>query len=346
MKTTRQKSHWKFKSRMVLELIKVYCSFYDLFKQYQYLPQQHNHWKQYSFHHVIFTNRLKKIFIVAILCIIFAGCTQQEGKKEESNELLPTDRIELNYPNAEVAILGTFHFKSNVDAYKRKYHIDISTEKTQNEIQELLDHLKGFQPTKIALEFPIKNQDKLDSLYQEYRKDNFELPVAEMYQLGFRLAKQLGHPHIYGVDTQAPLHLETRVADWEQYAKETGLQDKWNDFTTYFTEKYTNSDSLKTTMSLLDYYSFLNSKEVELVSGQDKLNGMIQLGAGDTYIGADGITKDYRRNLRIYANMLNLIESDEDRFLMIYGSSHKRILRHFFEDSMEFTYKDISPYLE
>ncbi len=99
-------------------------------------------------------------------------------------------------------------------------------------------------------------------------------------------------------------------------------------------------------MSLVDYYIFLNSKEVEDVSGQDKLNGMIQLGAGDTYIGADGITKDYRRNLRIYANMLSLIESDEDRILMIYGSSHKRILRRFFEDSMEFTYVDISSFLE
>ncbi len=292
------------------------------------------------------TSKFKTMAIMAILCVVFSGCSHKEARKEENAKVLQTKSIEIKYPTAEVAILGTFHFQSNVDAYKRKYHVDISAEKTQQEIQELLDHLKRFQPTKIALEVPVKKQEKLDSLYQEYRKGNFELPVPEMYQLGFRLAKQLDHPHIYGVDTQAPLHMENRVADWEQYAKETGVYDKWRYFDSYFTGKYASSDSLKTTMSLLDYYSFLNSKEVEDVSGQDKLNGMIQLGAGDSYIGADGITKDYRRNLRIYANMLHLIESDEDRFLMIYGSSHKRILRHFFEDSLEFTYMDISSYLK
>ncbi len=288
---------------------------------------------------------MKKILITIISCVVFTGCNLKEARKNEDNKVLSTEKVKIDYPTAEVAILGTFHFRSNVDAYKRKFHIDISSEKTQQEIQELLDHLKRFRPTKIVLEVPIKKQEKLDSLYQEYRNGNFELPVPEMYQLGFRLAKQLYHPHIYGVDTQAPLHMENRIANWEQYAKETGLHDKWNYFDTYFTKKYSSSDSLKTTMPLVDYYVFLNSKEVEDVSGQDKLNGMIQLGAGDTYIGADGITKDYRRNLRIYANMLNLIESDEDRFLMIYGSSHKRILRHFFEDSMEFTYIDILSYL-
>ncbi|MEM6892422.1 MAG: DUF5694 domain-containing protein [Bacteroidota bacterium] len=289
---------------------------------------------------------MKKIMIPVMACLAFVGCNPKETSKEKDNPDVATQSVNIEYPTAAVAILGTFHFKSNIDAYKRKFHIDISSEKTQQEIQELLEHLKKYQPTKIALEVPIAKQEKLDSLYQAYRKGNFELPVPEMYQLGFRLAKQLNHPHIYGVDTQAPFHMEKRVADWDAYAKETGVYDKWKYFQRYFTQKYTSSDSLKTTMPLLDYYRFLNSKEVEAISGQDKLNGMIQLGAGDTYIGADGITKDYRRNLRIYANMLNLIESDEDRFLMIYGSSHKRILRHFFEDSMEFSYIDITSYLE
>ncbi|MEM6628146.1 MAG: DUF5694 domain-containing protein [Bacteroidota bacterium] len=328
MKKTRQKPTSKFEKIMILELLTACCSHYEL------APQQLSNKERNVLYQARITTQLKKILIMANLCLVFAGCSHKEERKVGNNEVLQTERSEINYPTAEVAILGTFHFKSNIDAYKRKYHVDISSEKTQKEIQELLDHLKRFQPTKIALEVPIKKQAKLDSLYQEYRKGNFELPVPEMYQLGFRLAKQLDHPHIYGVDTQAPLHLENRVADWDQHAKETGLYEKWNYFTSYFTKKYSTSDSLKTTMPLLAYYSFLNSQEVEKVSGQDKLSGMIQLGAGDSYIGADGITKDYRRNLRIYANMLNLIESDEDRFLMIYGSSHKRILRHFFEDSM------------
>ncbi|MEM1339871.1 MAG: DUF5694 domain-containing protein [Bacteroidota bacterium] len=342
MKTTRQKWTPKFETKVVLEFLKTCCSLHQWAQQYTLVSQQLRYWKW----DIRSTTRLEKTVVIAILCLVFTGCNPKEETKEAHTEVQPNEGTAIAYPTAEVAILGTFHFQANIDSYKRKHHIDISTEKTQQEIQELLDHLKQFRPTKIALEAPIKKQKKLDSLYQEYRKGNFTLPVPEMFQLGFRLAKQLGHPHIYGVDTQAPLHLENRVPDWEQYAKATGLYNKWRYFDAYFKAKYTSSDSLKTTMSLLDYYSFLNSKEVEALSGQDKLNGIIQLGAGDTYIGADGMTKDYRRNLRIYANMLHLIESDEDRFLMIYGSSHKRILRHFFEDSMEFNYVDISSYLE
>ncbi|MEM7575526.1 MAG: DUF5694 domain-containing protein [Bacteroidota bacterium] len=340
MKTTRLKLRSKDQIKVILELLKKSSSLYEL------THQQLGSWKRDILCQTNANSKLAKALIITILCLVFTGCSHQEEIKEGNSEALQTTRVKIDYPSAEVAILGTFHFESNVDAYERKYHVDISSEKTQEEIQELLDHLQRFQPTKIVLEVPIEKQEKLDSLYQEYRKGNFELPVPEMFQLGFRLAKQLDHPHIYGVDVQAPLHMENRVADWDQYAKETGLYDKWNYFDSYFTEKYTTSDSLKTTMPLLNYYRFLNSREVEIVSGQDKLNGVIQLGAGDSYIGADGITKDYRRNLRIYANMLSLIESDEDRFLMIYGSSHKRILRHFFEDSLEFTYVDILSFLE
>ena len=112
---------------------------------------------------------MKEILITIISCIAFTGCELSEAKKSDDNKLLSTKKVEIDYPTADVAILGTFHFRSNVDAYKRKFHIDISSEKTQQEIQELLDLLKNFRPTKIVLEAPIKKQEKIDSLYQEYR---------------------------------------------------------------------------------------------------------------------------------------------------------------------------------
>ena len=92
-------------------------------------------------------------------------------------------------------------------------------------------------------------------------------------------------------------------------------------------------------------YAYLNSNEVILANDQQKLSGWIEIGAGDNYLGADLVTHDYRRNLRIYANIVSLIENKNDRFLLIIGSSHTRILRHFFEDGLEFNYTDINDYI-
>lgn len=57
--------------------------------------------------------------------------------------------------------------------------------------------------------------------------------------------------------------------------------------------------------------------------------------------GAEMVAQWYRRNLLIFANILRLIESDEDRILVIYGSGHRAHLREFVEQHPDLT--DVSP---
>ena len=94
-----------------------------------------------------------------------------------------------------VMILGSHHLAGwdgdNID--------DMRAPKRQRELQQLADQLAQFQPTKIAVEV-----DHLDSnLRQEYNaylKDEFQLERHEVHQVGFRLAKMMGHPEIHCVD--------------------------------------------------------------------------------------------------------------------------------------------------
>ncbi len=285
-----------------------------------------------------------KYFVLLTLVI----CSCNHVDKKESGQYFPknnflADSIITYYPKAEVAILGTFHFKANYDSYKRRFHLDVKSEEVQKELENLNNRLKKFQPTKILVEYPRSKQSFLDSLYQEYRANNYELGSNEIFQLGFRLAKSLKHDHIYAVDVQAPLHLEYELPmeDWGSYAEQTGHSQKMNHFFALMEDYHRRSDSLKTTMPLIEYYAYLNSKDATTIAGYEKLSGFIELGANDKYVGADGITMDYRRNLRIYANVLSLIEHDRDRFLMIYGSNHKFILEHLFNSSLEFNLLDI-----
>lgn len=104
----------------------------------------------------------------------------------------------------DVLILGTFHFAyPNLDRIKtsEKNQIDFSTPQRHAEIKNPVDQLAEFKPIKIALELKTWNQSKVDSLYREYLNNSFDLPINESCQVGFRLAKLMGHDRIYCVDT-------------------------------------------------------------------------------------------------------------------------------------------------
>lgn len=283
--------------------------------------------------------------------MFFISCDQRGDIKEQTDndEIMNATPLKaIDLPIADIAILGTFHYVSNVDSYKRKYHIDVTSEKTQKQINGLLERLKTYAPTKVMVEQSISDQMALDSLYQEYKRGTYNLTHNESQQLGFRLAKMLGHDHIYAVDVHAPYEFEYEIDfdRWEEYARKTGHLEKWNTVKAAYRGYHETMDSLKTTMPLTDYYRLLNSKATTRMNLQEKLSGLVELGATDTYLGADGITHDFRRNLRIYANILSLIENEDDRFLLIIGSNHNTILQPFFETSLEFNYVDINDYLE
>ena len=48
------------------------------------------------------------------------------------------------------------------------------------------------------------------------------------------------------------------------------------------------------------------------------------------WAGADLVSDWFRRNMRIYSNVLKVIESPNDRVLVIFGAGHLGWLRHDF----------------
>ncbi len=109
------------------------------------------------------------------------------------------------YPQnkAEVLVLGTFHFAfRDLDIIKtdESNKIDILSPERQAELVDVIERLIKFNPTKIAIEQRSWSQPIIDSLYKKYLSDSLGLPVGEMYQLGFRMAKMLNHNQIYCID--------------------------------------------------------------------------------------------------------------------------------------------------
>src|SRR5260370_1040212 len=56
----------------------------------------------------------------------------------------------------------------------------------------------------------------------------------------------------------------------------------------------------------------------------------------DNYAAADLVADWYKRNLRIHRNILNIEHKPEDRFFILFGSGHSKILQNLIEDSAGF----------
>lgn len=249
---------------------------------------------------------------------------------------------------AKVMLLGTFHF-DNPGLDELNHEIDMMTEQRQAEIKEVVRRLEAFRPTKIAVEAPLGADARLQAHLAGYRAGEFDLPASEVYQVGFRLARRLGHQRLYPVDAWA------RQCDSEQaflaYLEEHGIHEErfrdqinepiWWD---RFTKLWQNNTQLLKTVALWEYLAYINSDE------------QIRLSHGIYLAWPDGDPGDYRvadfmtgwwynRNLRIYANIKRITESPEDRILVIYGSGHLPILRHCVETSYIHELEPVSAYL-
>ncbi|SNR15477.1 DUF5694 domain-containing protein [Tenacibaculum jejuense] len=247
---------------------------------------------------------------------------------------------------SDVFILGSFHFANpGLDTYKQKHAVNIFSEEKQKELKELLRTIKKFAPTKIAVEWRASKQKKLDSLYNAYIKGNFKLKSNEIYQIGFRLGKLLGHKKIYAVDASArnfksdlsKKEHEAKQAYFIDKADEKMLKREMNIDKTYFS-LYEKEDKLKTEVSLLEFFRVLNNDDVINQSHGHYLIGDFKMGEREKndYYGADRAIWWYSRNLRIFQNLLNINTPGEDKVFVLIGAGHLPILNFLAKASVDF----------
>src|SRR5438034_5903488 len=118
---------------------------------------------------------------------------------------------------AEVLVLGVYHMSNPGHDIFNMQADDVLAPKRQAEIAQVMAVLKRFQPTKIAVERD-PGDNRLSKDYADYLAGKHELTRNEIEQLGFRLAKELGHKAVYPVDVDGEFPFQHLV----NYAKASG----------------------------------------------------------------------------------------------------------------------------
>ncbi len=288
-----------------------------------------------------------QIFLLGMLLIV--SCNEKKEISQDYNHFFDTERF-VGKHKAEVSVLGTFHFTNSVPHdYEDQHTVDVLSKERQIELNLLLDKITKFQPSKIFIE---RNRISSDSLisdqYDKYLNEEFGLSENdEVYQIAFQLGKRLGHDKIYCSDARADwlgVDLDWENFDEAAYLKLKGQYEKSNRYN--YDKYYEIEDSLKSILTLSEYLALINDPNNALFNHQIYLTESVLSGAGDHYLGADSVTRWYRRNLRIFANILDLTDFEkEEKLLIIYGASHIWTLKQFFKDSPDFKYTEINQFL-
>ena len=203
-----------------------------------------------------------------------------------------------------------------------------------------MEKLKNYRPTKILVEYPFEKAQRLDSLYQAYLNDEYQLTINEIDQLGFRLARQLGHPAIYAVDYELSLPFGPFMEFAEKHDKE-GLDT----FLKSIEEHDEKESRFLGENTILDYFIFRNSDEEDLRNKNLYIDKTAKFINDTTYIGIDFTAKWWERNFYIMGNIDRATEAG-DRLLLIIGAGHRAVLRDFFEDRQDMLYVEIQDYLK
>jgi len=215
----------------------------------------------------------------------------------------------------EILVLGTYHMANpGHDIYNMQAD-DVLAPKRQQEIMQLLDVLKKFSPTKIAIESDPNGPR--NAMYADYLAGKYTLTANEIDQIGFRLGKELGHKKIYPVDQDGDFPYQ-RVAN---YAKANGRAQDFNALGAKIGELVKQQDAYLHSHSVLQTLQYMNSDE-QVARDIGFYFADIPFSDPGDYAGPDLLAAWYQRNIRIYSNIIGIIDAPADRILVIYGAGH------------------------
>ncbi|MBA2669384.1 MAG: hypothetical protein H0U67_03320 [Gemmatimonadetes bacterium] len=239
---------------------------------------------------------------------------------------------------AQVLVLGTYHFANpGLDVVKTEV-ADVLTAAKQAEIRALVEEIARFRPTRVAVEHVPASADRLDSLYSAFRSGRYELGRDETEQLGFRLAARFEHERVHPIDVRGefPFGPVMEYAAAKDTASLRLIQVE--------IARISAEDSrVQRELTVGEILRHINDPAL-LAHGHGIYVRVARVGAGDTYVGADLLSKWYDRNIRIAANIQQLARPG-DRVLVIIGGGHAPILRDLIMADPELSLVDPLQYL-
>ncbi len=225
---------------------------------------------------------------------------------------------------AEVLVVGVYHMSNPGRDVFNTQTDDVLSPQRQTEIARVVAALKEFRPSKIAVEAGFNNT-RVSQRYTDYIAGRYELTRNETDQLGFRLAEELGHETVYPVDASGEFPYPRLV----KYAQATGRAAELDALQKETGERVEALTGYIASHTILESLLYMNSDQ-QVAEAVGAYFRMAEFGEPWDWAGADLVSDWFRRNMRIYSNIVWLVDSPDERILVIYGAGHLGWLQYAF----------------
>jgi Family of unknown function (DUF5694) len=277
-------------------------------------------------------------FSVLLILLISVGCQSNSKKIRQENVSPSANQSDV----AKVALLGAFHFGGSTGDLASMHMANPFGKRRQNDIRELVAKITTYRPTKILVEYPKAKNDRLNKRFLNYSSGKDTLGVNEVYQVGFRLAKQLKHSQLYAIDYQLDLPADGLV----EYCQRN---NKMEDFENFIKEiqNYVQEENKKLEgMSISEYLADMNSDPTDRITNELYIRQSLVFGDSIKEAGAHFAATWWERNFIILKNIAETIDNKEDRILVIIGAAHRAVLKDLVIDRSDMEYVEIGEYLK
>lgn len=268
-----------------------------------------------------------------MISLLITACHAQKATQEKAASPLPSLMTKGVTEKAKVMVLGTYHFR-------QEGHYDELSPGNQAQIQRVLTALAKFEPTKVVVEWEPYRTEKVNKAYQSFVAGEFKIDTLpnEVFQLGFRMAKKMGHDSICLFDDKTPYIGSLDGFTFEKLAEYASQNDQgfYNRHESAISDRYLHNEELIKSQNLYDNLLLRNSPEAIQVDAERMHMYEMRVGIQKNWMGPDWLGRYYQRNLRMMANVLKSTDTEKDRILIIVGANHKWVLDQLFEYTPDF----------
>lgn len=227
----------------------------------------------------------------------------------------------------EVMILGTYHMANPGQDVHNMEADDVTTDAKQAELAAVSRALQAFAPTKVAVEHDSDQADLSVPAYADFEPGDLREKRNETVQVGYRLAHDMGHDIVYGIDEQSEEINYFPYGELQAYAEEHGGKELMNELNSQSAAFVQGMERAQATQSIAGMLMWINQPTlIERLHG-NWYYGMLEIGDGENQPGALVNGRYYLRNAKIFAKLTQIAEPG-DRIVVIFGSGHNYWLRH------------------
>jgi hypothetical protein len=242
-----------------------------------------------------------------------------------------------------VLLLGTWHMDNPGKDMLNLKTDDVLAPRRQKEMEELVNRLANFRPTRVLIEAPFGDPAQPNA-YTDYLAGKHQLSRDEREQVAFRLARKMNLSTVSGIDYPMDLddsQLNLLMKSSPELVGKTmeGLQSEGQ-------KEMEKQQSLLARSSALEFYRYQNSEQAIELNHQFYFKYLVPIAQGQNYAGADMVASWYKRNLRIMNNLERLQLARTDRVFILFGQGHVKLLRDFINATPGFCVVNTEAYLQ